>query len=251
MNFFFITVLHQYGYIALWMIVFIAAIGAPISGNLLLYAAGALAAVGDFNIFLLFPIALSAAVLGDNVGYFIGWRLGAPLLVWLEKRKRWRFVSPNSLARGRASFRRRAAWAIFISRFLVVVLGGPINWLAGAERYSYGSFLLWDVSGQALGALIPLGVGYVFARSWGEAESIFGVFSTLVLILLTTLVIAVAFARKIRTRRHLPIAGVDAAYQQEASQNSHAGNPPEKEDLNVGEQVQEVTTWRRPSGLLS
>jgi membrane protein DedA with SNARE-associated domain len=55
------------------------------------------------------------------------------------------------------SFRRRAAWAIFISRCLIVVLGGPINWLAGAERYSYRRFLHWDICGQLLGAIIPLG----------------------------------------------------------------------------------------------
>src|SRR5271165_6356676 len=115
---FFITTLHQYGYPALWVIVFIAAVGAPISGNLLLYAAGAFAAFGDFNVFILFFIATSAAVLGDNVGYFIGWKMGPPLLVWLERQKRFRFISSKSLDSGRAFFRRRAAWAIFITRFL-------------------------------------------------------------------------------------------------------------------------------------
>lgn len=52
MNALFISALHQYGYPVLWAIVFIAAVGVPVS-NLLLYAAGAFAAFGDFNIFLL------------------------------------------------------------------------------------------------------------------------------------------------------------------------------------------------------
>ena len=201
MNSFFIIALHQYGYPALWAIVFIAAIGAPISGNLLLYAAGAFAAFGDFNLFVLFVVALSAAVMGDSVGYFIGWKLGNPLFVWLEKKKRWRFVSLDALARGRTYFRQRAAWAIFISRFLIVVFGGPINWLAGAERYPFRRFLVWDVSGQILGALIPLGIGYIFAASWSEAESIFGAFSSVVLAFLASLLVSIALIRKIRARK--------------------------------------------------
>ena len=200
MSSFVITALHQYGYPALWAIIFIAAVGAPISGNLLLYAAGAFAAFGDFNIFLLFPVAVSAAVLGDSLGYFIGRKLGNPLLTWLEKRH-WRFLKPEVLARGRSYFRRRASWAIFLSRWLIVVLGGPINWLAGAEHYSYRTFLFWDISGQLLGALIPLSVGYTFAASWEEAESLFGSISDFALAFLATLIIALALFRSIRAHK--------------------------------------------------
>ena len=76
MNALIIGALQQYGYPALWLIVFVAAVGVPVSGSLLLFAAGAFAALGDLNIFILFPVALSAAVMGDNLGYFIGRRVG-------------------------------------------------------------------------------------------------------------------------------------------------------------------------------
>jgi membrane-associated protein len=199
LNTFLISALHGYGYPALWFIVFIAAIGAPISGNLLLYAAGAFAAFGDFNIFIVFFVAVSAAVMGDNVGYFIGWKVGPPLLLWLERQRRWRFITPRSLERGRVFFRRRAGWAIFITRFLIVVLGGPVNWLAGIERYHYRSFLFWDIAGQILGAIIPLAIGYSFAESWSEAESIFGALSGFLLAFLTALMIFIWVLHKVRS----------------------------------------------------
>lgn len=204
MNAFFIPALHEYGYPALWAIIFIAAAGAPVSGNLLLYAAGAFAAFGDFNLFILLPVAVSAAVLGDALGYFLGWKLGNPLLTWLEKR-RWRFLPAETLARGRSYFRRRAAWAIFFSRWLIVVVGGPINWLAGAERYPYRTFLLWDVCGQFLGALIPLGIGYTFAASWSEAENLFGSISSFVLAFLVIIMISATIFRKLRVRRRVQV----------------------------------------------
>jgi membrane protein DedA with SNARE-associated domain len=183
------------------LIVFVAAVGAPISGNLLLFASGAFAAFGDFNIFILFPVALSAAVLGDNLGYFIGRRLGTPLLIWLERQKRFRFISPRTMARGRAYFKRRTAWAVFITRFLIVALGGPINMLAGVEHYPYRNFLFWDVSGQILGAIIPLGLGYVFAASWEEVATIFGTFSVLLLAFLVAVIASILLMRNIRRRR--------------------------------------------------
>lgn len=203
MNAFFLDALHQYGYPALWLIVFVAAAGAPISGNLLLFAAGAFAAFGDFNIVILFFVGVSAAVLGDNLGYAIGWRFGNPIFVWLERQKRLHFFSAKTFVRGRAYFRRRAGWAVFVTRFLIVVLGGPINLLAGAERYAYARFLFWDISGQILGAIIPLGLGYIFAESWSEVEGIFGAFSSLVLASLVTIAIAVMLIRKARAGKLL------------------------------------------------
>ncbi len=201
MNAFFIDALQHYGYPALWLVVFVAAAGAPISGSLLLFAAGAFAALGDLNIFILFPVALSAAVMGDNLTYFIGRRVGRPLLAWVERQKRFRWISPQALARGQIYFRRRGAWAIFITRFLIVVLGGPINLLAGLEKYPFRKFLLWDVCGQILSVIISLGLGYVFAASWEEVASLFGAFSSLLLIFLIAVVLAVVLVRKVRQRK--------------------------------------------------
>lgn len=202
MNAFFLSELHQYGYPVLWLIVFVAAVGVPISGSLLLFAAGAFAALGDFNIFILFPVALSAAVLGDNLGYYLGRRVGVALLNWLERQKRFRFFSHEQLERGRVYFRDKAGWAVFITRFLIVVLGGPINILAGIELYSYWNFLFWDVSGQALCALITLGLGYIFAASWEEVATLFGAFSSLLLALIVAAALIVVIMRRLRQRRH-------------------------------------------------
>jgi membrane-associated protein len=203
---FFITALQQYGYPVLWLVVFIAAAGAPVSGSLLLFAAGAFAAFGDFNLIILFVVAVTAAVLGDNLGYFIGLRVGSPLLSWFERQKRFRLISPQALAQGRLYFRRRAGWAIFITRFLIVVLGGPINFLAGIEQYPYHRFLLWDVSGQILSALLSLGLGYIFAASWEEVASIFGDFSGLVLASLVAVLLAVFLVRRLRQSKHTDVA---------------------------------------------
>ncbi len=219
MNAFFVDALQQYGYPVLWLVVFVAAAGAPISGSLLLFAAGAFATVGDFNIAILFPVALSAAVMGDNLGYFIGRRVGTSLIGWLERQKRFRFITPQALERGRAYFRRKAAWTVFITRFLIVALGGPVNLVAGLELYPYHNFLFWDISGQILGAMIPLGLGYVFARSWEEVAGIFGAFSTLVLALMVVMFLFTMLVRKIHQRRRARHASTIKAVENEMLQS--------------------------------
>jgi len=201
---------QQYGYLALWLIIFVAAAGAPISGSLLLFAAGAFAAFGDLNIIILFPVALSAAVMGDNLTYFIGRRVGIPLLAWFERQKRFRWISPQALERARIYFRRRTSLAIFLTRFLIVALGGPINLLAGLEQYPYPNFLFWDVSGQILGAIISLGLGYIFAASWEEAAGLFGAFSGFLLAFLTAVILSFVLVRMIRQRRRTRTAEAEA-----------------------------------------
>jgi membrane-associated protein len=201
LNAFFVDALQQYGYPVLWLVVFAAAAGIPVSGSILLFAAGAFAALDDFNLFILFPIALSAAVMGDNLGYFIGRRVGLALIDWLEKRKRFRFITPERMERGREYFRRRAGWTIFITRFLIVVLGGPVNLVAGLELYPYQNFLFWDVSGQILSVTMSLGFGFAFARSWEEVAAIFGSLSSLVLAALVALFLFSILMRRLRQRR--------------------------------------------------
>jgi membrane-associated protein len=208
---FFISALQHYGYPALWLVVFVAAAGAPISGSLLLFAAGAFAAFGDLNIFILYPVALSAAVMGDNLTYLIGRRLGEALVTWIGRQKRFRWITPQALERGRIYFRARARWAIFITRFLIVALGGPINLLAGLELYPYRSFLFWDVSGQMLSAAISLGLGFAFAESWEEVAGLFGAFSSLVLAGIVGAFLIVMLVRRVRQRKRASETDVDAS----------------------------------------
>ncbi len=201
MNALFLDALQQYGYPVLWLIVFIAATGIPISGSLLLFASGAFAALGDFNLLILFPVALSAAVMGDNVCYYIGRRVGGSLLSWLARQKRIRFITPHTIERAQVSFRKRAGWTIFTTRFLLVAIGGPVNFVAGLEQYSYPRFLLWDISGQILGAVIPLGLGYIFAQSWEEVAGVFGAVSSLLLVLIIALFLTVMLVRNVRQKK--------------------------------------------------
>lgn len=188
--------LQAFGYPALWITIFVAAVGLPLPIVLVLLAAGAFAALGQFNLIWLALISISASVAGDNLGYLVGRLWGSKAVNWLEhSRLGRRFLKPDSVARSRLYFKKRGGWAIFLSRFLIAALGGIINLLAGTELYPYRNFLLFDIAGETVGALLPLLLGFAFGASWEAVGDVIGTFSLLVLGLLIVIYLFIRLLR--------------------------------------------------------
>ena len=188
--------LQEYGYPVLWLSVFVASLGVPLPIGLMLLASGAFAALGDFDIVLLTVVAITASICGDSVGYLIGRRLGYKVLIWLAGR----LLPAERIKRSQEYFKRRGAWAIFLSRFLFSAFGGVVNLLAGTEEYPYRRFLLYDATGETVGALLPLSLGYVFGVSWEAVGDILGAVSLFALGFLFTTYLFVRLIRMIRQR---------------------------------------------------
>jgi len=203
--------------------VFVAAVGIPIPITLLLLAAGAFAALGDFNIVLLFFISFSALICGDNAGYWIGRIWGSRVLNWIERSKRWnRLIPASRIIQSRQYFRLRGGLAIFLSRFLFSALGGIINLLSGSELYPYRNFLFFESSGEALGAIIPLLLGYIFGASWEAVGDVLGYSSFLILSLLIVILLV---SRLIKNVRSLKLAREINSNQSEIAENNQFEAP--------------------------
>ncbi len=186
-----------------------AAIGIPIPITLVLLATGAFAALGDFNIALLFIISFSALICGDNAGYLIGRIWGSKVLNWVEYSKRWnRLIPPRTVVRSRYYFRHRGGWAIFLSRFLFSALGGVINLLSGSELYPYRYFLICDTCGEALGAMIPLLLGYIFGASWEAVGDVLGYSSFLILCLFVVILLVTGLIRNARSLKRVNVTSI-------------------------------------------
>lgn len=179
-----ITWMQQYGYPVLGLTIFVAAIGIPLPISFMLLAAGAFAALGDFNVFLLGVIAVMASTSGDQIGYLLGRSVGTRILAWLGRPRRFNPISQQTLEHAHVYFTKSGGLAIFLSRFIVSALGGSINLLSGAEVYPYHRFLLYDISGEVCAAIIPLTLGYIFGASWEAVGDVLGMISLLIVGLL-------------------------------------------------------------------
>jgi membrane-associated protein len=205
--------LHEYGYPVLWLTIFIAAVGLPLPASLVLLAAGAFAAHGVVNIALLMGITITASSCGDSLGYFIGRRWGSKTLRWLGQPRGLQLIPARTITRSRLYFKCRGGWAIFFSRFLFSALGGVMNLLAGTERYPYRHFLLYDVTGETLGAVIPLSLGYAFAACLKAGGNLLSIFSVFALILFLAILLIRRIVRKLQNPKEAFAAGATVSSQ--------------------------------------
>jgi membrane-associated protein len=124
-------------------------------GDSLLLTCGLIAYKGIFNIWILiiaFPIA---AILGDNVGYWFGHKVGPPIF----SRPESRFFKPQNLAKAREYYDKYGPITIVLARFLPFVRTFvPI--VAGAVAMNRRTFMVYNVVGGVLWGVGVTLVGY-------------------------------------------------------------------------------------------
>ena len=166
------TLVKTAGYIGIFGFVFAESgmmIGFFFPGDSLLFTAGVLASTQLFNIWLLVPLIFFAAILGDNVGYWIGRKAGEKLF----EREDSLFFRKSYAEEAKIFFAEHGTKAIILARFVPVVRTFvPV--VAGVGQMTYKRFFLFDLlggilwgcgitlAGYFLGAAIPNIDGYIF-----------------------------------------------------------------------------------------
>jgi membrane-associated protein len=158
-----VELLKTVGYVGLFIIVFAESgvlIGFFLPGDSLLFSAGFLASTGFFNIYILVPLVVIAAVTGDAVGYMFGHKVGRRLY----ERPDSRWFRQKHLQAAEAFYAKHGGKTIVIARFLPVVRTfAPI--VAGASSMRYRRFFVFNVTGALLwGAGVTI-AGYLLGEA--------------------------------------------------------------------------------------
>ena len=133
-------------------------------GDSLLFAAGAMAATGAFNIWVLVPLLMVAAVLGDAVNYAVGDAVGPRVFTSIDRTSFWqRALNRNHLAKAHAFFEKYGGKAIILGRFVPIVRTF-VPFVAGAGTMTYSTFALYNVTGGVIWVAICTLAGYAFGN---------------------------------------------------------------------------------------
>jgi len=185
------------GYAILVAIVFTETgllVGCFLPGDSLLITAGLLAAAGHLNLWWLFVLLSVAAVVGDGVGYAIGYRAGP---VIFTRPKSWLF-NPRHVERTREFYSRHGARTIVIARFVPIIRTfAPV--VAGVGQMKYRRFLSYNVFGGVGWVLSMTSAGYILGRTVPDIGSYIHIL-VLVVIVLSVVPIAIEVARERRKR---------------------------------------------------
>jgi membrane protein DedA with SNARE-associated domain len=179
----------RYGYAVVFAGVFLENTGLPVPGETALLAGAALAHFGRLSLWHVVVTAIAAAILGDNLGFFIGRRGGR----WLLERYGHRLgVTAARLAEFDRFFERYGPKTIFVARFItgLRVVGAM---LAGASGLRWPIFLFYNASGAVVWCTAVAAAGYMLANSWDTLERWIGRTGLMALILI---IIVALFARR-------------------------------------------------------
>jgi membrane protein DedA with SNARE-associated domain len=138
-----VSVAQDVGYPVLFVLIAIETMGVPVPGETALLTAGVLASRGHLDIVVVIAVAAAAAIVGDNVGFMIGRKLGRRVLLApgpFERHRR------RVIELGEPFFERHGPKAVFLGRW-VAGLRITSAWLAGVNRMSWPTFLFWNALG--------------------------------------------------------------------------------------------------------
>jgi membrane-associated protein len=153
-----VSLIKTVGYLGVFGIVFAESgllIGFFLPGDSLLFTAGFLASQGFLNIWILIPLVFIGAILGDNVGYAFGHRVG-PMIFTKEESI---LFHKDHLERARIFYEKHGPKALVLARFMPGIRTfAPI--LAGVGNMHYPTFIAYNLVGGVLwGIGMPL-LGY-------------------------------------------------------------------------------------------
>src|SRR5438046_4087265 len=130
-------------------------VGFFLPGDSLLVTAGVFSAAGHLELWTLLAAVTAAAIVGDQVGYWIGYRAG-PLLF---RREDSLLFKRRHLLRAHAFYERHGGKTIILARFMPIIRTfAPV--VAGAARMDYRKFLFFNVMGGAGWVLSMVLIGY-------------------------------------------------------------------------------------------
>ena len=172
-----------YGYWAVFALVALESIGIPLPGETILIVASALGGkYHQLSVWGIFAVASSGAIIGDNIGFWIGDRGGYPLL---RRYGRYVRLDEGRLKVGRYIFDRHGGKVVFFGRF-VSVLRTYAAFLAGTNRMRWRAFLLFNAAGgivwSAIYSFTAYYAGSTLRRSSHQIDIIVGATAAVVLV---------------------------------------------------------------------
>jgi membrane protein DedA with SNARE-associated domain len=159
--------LAQYGYTAVFVLVGAESLGVPLPGETILIAAAVYAGTTHrMSVWLIFAVAATAAIIGDNIGFLIGDKGGYRLL---RRYGRYIRADETKIKVGRLVFDRHGGKVVFFGRF-VSVLRTYAAFLAGTLKMPWRRFLPFNAAGGIVWAAIYTFVSYAVGNAITKAS---------------------------------------------------------------------------------
>jgi membrane protein DedA with SNARE-associated domain len=153
-----------WGYPAIFLVVVLGNAGLPVPEETILGVAGYMVWKGHLTLWVVLVVGVVSAVVGDNIGYWVGRRWGQARMT---RYAHWALGHPERLDSMRAFVARRGPLAVFVARFIpgIRFMAGP---LAGSLGLHFAPFFVANVLGAVIYVPVAVGLGYAVGYGLGE-----------------------------------------------------------------------------------
>ena len=194
---FLVPLIKTYGYWVIGIGILLECMGVPFPGETVLIVGGISAAQGHMNIAAVIAVASLAAIFGDNIGYWVGKKLGRSLIfAQLEK---MHLLKPHHLKKAENAFLKYGSATIIIGRF-TAILRTYSALLAGVFEVPYRIFFGLNVIGGVAWSLVIGLLAYTLGRNLSLLVSIIS--NTQLAVLSALVVFAVVVLGRFLYRRY-------------------------------------------------
>jgi membrane protein DedA with SNARE-associated domain len=193
--------LGHWGYLGIFVVVILGNVGLPVPEESVLALAGYLVHEGRMRLPLTLAVGIVSAVTGDNLGYWIGRRLGRPAI---ERYGARIGINHERMAAIAGFVTRYGAPGVFAARFLpgFRVMAVP---LAGAGGLPAVPFMIANLLGALLYVPYAVGIGYAIAYGLGpwlhRVERAVGRIEHIALLFIALTAVLLVAGRVVRARR--------------------------------------------------
>lgn len=162
----------QYGYPALFFLLWLGIVGMPIPDEVIVLSAGVLTSLGVLRFVPAFIATYLGVVSGLSVGYVLGRVLGAPALNWISRKK----GMDKHLARAQQLLDRYGSFALCISYFFPVVRH-VVPYLVGIGKMSFRKYALFSYTTGLVWSIVLFVAGYALGDNVDVLEGFRSVFN--------------------------------------------------------------------------
>ena len=168
------TMIMDYGnwiYLILFLIVFVETglvVMPLLPGDSLLFAAGTFCAgvvhngqTAELNILIIIPLLICAALIGDNLNYYIGKNIGLKVMQWKIRKRQ--IVKQAYIDKTQSFYDKHGPKTIIIARYVPIVRTFA-PFVAGVGQMKYFKFLKFSIIGAITWVFALTLLGYFFGN---------------------------------------------------------------------------------------
>ena len=160
----------RYGYVLVFIVVFLNNIGFPLPGETILLGAGFILGKAAASLWEPMVAGTAACFLGGICSFWLGRRLGHSGLEQI----RWLRLTPERAKWPDRFFKRYGAKAVLIARFIALFPPVVANLLAGISKMRWPVFLFYNLTGSAVYTTAYILLVYFFGKKWKVFEAWLG-----------------------------------------------------------------------------